>query len=167
MYVDILSVHFLLCCISFFAKIVYWILVILCYSDTKVSSYVIHLGYLRKCIPRLSWVCKKLYHTYATFVLEYLRYPHQFHFMERCWSGSDWSRQFLRQFHITGDNQDGRQVDSSPCDSFSAQDWSYARWPCYSFSATGLNSGYSALHMTLTPNGNRPWNQVLQIIKVS
>ena len=69
--------------------------------------------------------------------------------------------------HITGDNQDVRQVDSSPCDSFSAQDWSYACWPCYSFSATGLNSGYSALHMTFTAIGNRPWTQVLHIIKVS
>ena len=69
--------------------------------------------------------------------------------------------------HITGDNQDVRQVDSSPCDSFSAQDWSYARWPCYSFSATGLNSGYSALNMALTPIGNKPRAQVLHIIKVS
>ena len=69
--------------------------------------------------------------------------------------------------HITGDNQDVRQVDSSPCDSFLAQDWSYARWPWYSFSATELNSGYSALHMALTPIGNRPWSQVLHIIKES
>ena len=69
--------------------------------------------------------------------------------------------------HITGDNQDVRQVDSSPCDSFSAQDWSYARWPCYSLSASGLNFGYSALHMALTPIGNKPWAQVLYIIKVS
>ena len=33
-------------------------------------------------------------------VLEYLRYLHQFHFMERCLSGSGWSRQFLRQFQL-------------------------------------------------------------------
>ena len=33
-------------------------------------------------------------------VLEYLRYLHQFHFIERCLSGSDWSSQFLRQFQL-------------------------------------------------------------------
>ena len=30
----------------------------------------------------------------------YLRYLHQFHFIERCLSGSDWSSQFLRQFQL-------------------------------------------------------------------
>ena len=137
-------------------------------------------------------------------VMEYLRYLHQFHFMERCLSGSGWSSQFLRQFQLWYAKpglscrptcrigcrisntrvfklpdfvhwgsyywrQPGRQAggQQSLRQLFSYQDWSYARWPCYGFSATGLNSGYSALHMALTPIGNRPWTQVLHIIKVS
>ena len=47
------------------------------------------------------------------------------------------------------------------------QDWSHAHWPCNSLSATGLNSGHSALHMALTPCRNRPWTPVLHIIKVT
>ena len=137
-------------------------------------------------------------------VMQCLRYLHQFHFMERCLSGSGWSSQFVRQFQLWYAKpglscrptcrigcrisntrviklpdfvhwgsyywrQPGRQAggQQSLRQLFSYQDWSYARWPCYGFSATGLNSGYSALHMALTPIGNRPWTQVLHIIKVS
>ena len=138
----------------------------------------------------------------AGCVLEYLRYLHQFHFMERCLSGSDWSSQFLRQIQLwyakpwlscrpscrigcrisntrvfklpafehwgwyywrQPARQAGRQQSLRQLLSY--QDWSYARWPCYSFLATGLNPGHSTLHMTLTPIGNRAW--ILHIIKVS
>ena len=69
--------------------------------------------------------------------------------------GSYYRRQPVRQ---AGGQQSLRQL-------LRYQDWSYARWPCYSFSATGHNSRHSALHIALTPNGNRPWTDVLHIIK--
>ena len=69
--------------------------------------------------------------------------------------GSYYRRQPVRQ---AGGQQPLRQL-------LRYQDWSYARWPCYSFSATEHNSRHSALHIALTPNGNRPRTDVLHIIK--
>ena len=45
-------------------------------------------------------MCETVNYAKVEYILEYLRYLHQFHFMERCLSGSDWSRQFLRQFQL-------------------------------------------------------------------